>query len=299
MLIERLSDLRAFLAIVERGGISAAARSLGRSVQSVSRSLASVEQALGVELIRRTTRTSNATAAGDLFYRRVAAALCDMETAAAEVSGAHDTPMGTLRITASTRFAPVFLVPAIASFLDRHRQVDVDLCLRDDYVDLFTAGYDIAVRIGPMADSSLRVRRLAELRRVTFAAPSYFAEHGRPLHPSDLANHSCIVRSAGQDGAAWTYRINGKLHKVVIGGRLRTDNAEAANQAAVSGIGIANASYWQVCDLIDNGALEIVLGDFEPPTTGVHAVWPPSAHVPAKTRLFVDHLAAFLKTKRF
>lgn len=298
MLIDRISDLQAFVAVVEEGGVSAAARHLGRSVQSVSRSLASVERSIGAELVRRTTRSSNPTEAGTRLYRRVAAALSDIEEASAEAAGARDKAIGVLHLSASTRFAPAFVVPAIASYLDANPAVAVELNLEDRWVDLVNEDFDLAVRLGPMPDSSLKARRLASLRTVTFASPAYLAERGRPGHPRDLADHDCIVRTVAHDGAAWAYSIDGGLESVRLGGRFTTNSTDAANRAALDGIGIANSPYWQMRHMVESGGVELLLTEFEPPPMPVHAVWAQSAQVPAKTRLFVQHLAAHLKTQQ-
>jgi len=296
--VERISDLQAFVAVVEQGGVSAAARHLRRSIQSVSRSLAAVERAVGVELVRRTTRSSQATKAGVDLYRRVSSALREIEDASADAAGARDRAVGILRISASTRFAPEFVVPAIASFLAEQPEVEVELNLHDGYADLIRESYDVAVRIGPMPDSSLKAKRLASLRRVTFAAPGYIAEHGEPRHPHELVDHACILRTASRDGASWPFTIEGRSDDVRVSGTFRTNSADAANRAALFGLGIANAPYWQVRDLVESGGLQLVLTEFEPPDTEVHALWPQSAQVPAKTRLFVEHLAAHLKAQR-
>lgn len=297
MAIERIPDLEAFVAVVEQGGVSAAARRLGRSVQSVSRSLAAVERVVGAELVRRTTRNSHVTSAGTELYRRVSSALKEIACASAQAAGARDRAIGVLRVSASTRFGPAFVVPAAAAYLASNKEVEVELILQDDYVDLVGEGYDLAVRVGPMPDSSLKARRLASLRRVTFAAPQYIAARGRPSHPRELAHHSCILRTHSREGGAWTYIIDGALEAVRVNDRFRSNNVQAANQAVLEGIGIGNAPYWQVRESIASGAAELLLTDYEPPEVSVHAVWPNSVEVPAKTRLFIDHLAAHLKSQ--
>ena len=297
MSVDRIADLEAFVAVVEQGGVTAASRHLGRSIQSVSRSLAAVEASIGVELVRRTTRSSRVTAAGAELYRKVAGALRDIEEASAEAAGARDKAIGILRISASTRFAPEFVVPSVSSYLAANAGVEVELDLQDDHVDIIGDGYDVAVRIGSMPDSSLKARHLASLRRVTFASPAYLRAHGTPTHPHDLASHSCIVNTAARNGVSWTYRIDGRTEAVQVGGRFTTNNADAAIRAAVAGIGIANAPYWQIREMVEAGNVELMLTEFEPPHTSVHAVWPASRQVPAKTRLFIDRLAADLKAQ--
>jgi len=298
MLIDCISDLRAFVAVIEHGGVSAASRHLGRSIQSVSRSLAAVERAVGTELVRRTTRSSSATSAGAALYRRVAGALSEIDQASAEAAGARDRPLGVLRVSAPPGFAPVFVVPVVAAYLAANPQVDVELKLEERYVDLVNEGHDLAVRIGAMPDSSLKTRRLGGIRNVTFAAPSYLAERGRPTHPRDLASHACIIRSAARDPGSWTYAIDGELASFAVAGPFRTNNTDAATRAAAEASGIANGPYWNVRPMLDDGSVELVLSEFEPPAIPVHAVWPATAQVPAKTRLFVDQLAAHLKRQQ-
>jgi DNA-binding transcriptional LysR family regulator len=296
--MDRLEDFQAFVAVVDRGSLTAAARALGRSLQSVSRSLAGLEREIGVELVRRTTRRSKPTEAGFALFRRLKAALAEIEEAKLEAANLRAEPSGLLRITASTAFAPLYLVPAIAAFLARYRNVEIDLELSDTYVDLVERGFDLAVRIGEMSPSTLVARRLADLRRVVFAAPGYFAAHGRPKRPEDLVHHQCIVRTAAREGDAWPFTVDGKRKTIRVSGRFRTSGANAANEAAVAGLGIGNAPLWQVRSLIDRGLLELALTRFEPPPVPIHAVWPATRVPSAKTRVFVDFLAAHLKKER-
>jgi DNA-binding transcriptional LysR family regulator len=296
--VDRIEDFQAFVAIVDKGSLTAAAKQLGRSLQSISRSLATLEGDLGVELIARTTRRSAATEAGLAFYRRVGAALSEIEAAKLETSNRRSEPVGLLRITCSTVFAPLYVVPAVCAFLESHPKVDIDLDMSDGYVDLISQGFDLAIRIGELPDSSLKARRLADLRRVVFAAPDYFAKHGRPKVPGDLAGHQCLVRTSARDSDAWPFLVGGRLKAVKIAGRFRSSGALAVNEAAVQGLGIANAPLWQVRALVDRGVVELILTRFEPPRVPVHAVWPATRLLPAKTQLFLNYLAARLKAER-
>ena len=296
--MDRIEDFQAFVAIVDKGSLTAAAKQLGRSLQSISRSLATLEGDLGVELIARTTRRSAATEAGLAFYRRVGAALSEIEAAKLETSNRRSEPAGLLRITSSTVFAPLYVVPAVCAFLESHPKVDIELDMSDGYVDLISQGFDLAIRIGELPDSSLKARRLADLRRVVFAAPDYFAEHGRPKVPGDLAGHQCLVRTSARDSDAWPFLVGGRLKTVKVAGRFRSSGAPAVNEAAVQGLGIANAPLWQVRPLVDRGVVELILTRFEPPLLPVHAVWPATRLLPAKTQLFLDYLAARLKAER-
>ena len=245
-----------------------------------------------------TTRRSSLTEAGVAFHRRISAALAEIDAAKLEASRRRAEPTGRLRVTASPAFAPLYLIPAIAAFLHDHPGIEVDLDVSDRYVDIVGEGFDLAVRIGEMPDSVLKARRLADLRRVVFAAPSYFARRGRPRRPDDLAHHQCIVRTAARDGNAWPFRVDGSLRTIRVAGRFRTSGALAANEAAVRGLGIASAPLWQVRALVDRGDVELILTRFEPPPVPIHAVWPATRVLPAKTQLFIDFLAARLKAER-
>ena len=289
--MNRIEDFQAFAAIVDHGSLTAAARQLGRSLQSVSRSLAAVERDIGVELIRRTTRRASPTDAGLAFHRRLTAALAEIDAAKLELSNRRAEATGLLRISGSSAFAPLYIVPALPTFLAAHPKVEVELDLSDGYVDLIGEGYDLAIRIGELPDSTLKRRRLANSRRIVFSAPSYFAQHGKPRRPEDLARHECIVRTAARDGNAWPFNVDGRVKTVKVAGRFRTSGALAANEAAVRGLGIANAPLWQVRSLVDRGSVELVLTRFEPSPIPIHAVWPTTRVLPARTQLFIEFLA--------
>jgi DNA-binding transcriptional LysR family regulator len=296
--MDRIEDYRAFLAIVEKGGLTAAAHQLGRSLQSVSRSLAALEHEVGVELVRRTTRRSSPTDAGLALFRRLSAALGEIEAAKLEASNRRAEARGLLRITASSAFGPLYVVPALPEFLQAHPRVEIELDLSDGFVDLIDEGFDLAIRIGELPDSSLKARLLANSRRVVFAAPSYLAAHGRPRRPEDLKGHQCIVRTAARDGNAWPFKIDGRLKSVNVAGRFRSSGAAAANAAAVQGLGIANAPLWQMRALVDHGDVELILTRYEPSPVPIHAVWPATRVLPARTQLFIDYFATRLKNDR-
>jgi DNA-binding transcriptional LysR family regulator len=298
MAMDRIEDFQAFVAIVDKGSLTAAANQLGRSLQSVSRSLAALEREVGVELIQRTTRRSNPTDAGLAFYRRLAAALAEIEAAKRETSNRRAEATGLLRVAASSAFAALYVVPALPDFLKAHPRVEVELDLSDSYVDLVGEGFDLAVRIGELPDSSLKARLLAQSRRVMFAAPGYLAAHGRPRRPEDLKRHQCIVRTASRDGNVWPLKVDGRIRSVKVAGRFRTSGALAANEAAARGLGIATAPLWQVRSLVDRNTVELILTRYEPPPVSIHAVWPATRVLPARTQLFIDFLAARLKDER-
>jgi DNA-binding transcriptional LysR family regulator len=296
--MDRLDDLQAFVAIVEKGSQTGAARHLRRSLQSINRSLAVLERSVGVELVRRTTRQSTITDAGRAFYGRVKPALEEINDARLEAAEARIEPTGLLRIGAPVLFAPAYVVPVVGAFMQRHPGIEIELKVSDRMVDLHDDGLDLAVRIREMADSGLKARRLGDLRVVAFGSRDYFAKHGRPKHPDDLTRHECILRHAQGSSEAWTFRVGGRRKLVRVHGRFRTDSAAATHTAAANGLGIGLTPLWQIRDLVDRGRVEIVLEAFEDTKIPIQAVWPSSRLPPSKTRLFVDALATHLKRER-
>jgi DNA-binding transcriptional LysR family regulator len=296
--MNRIEDYKAFVAIVEKQNLTAAARHLGRSLQSVSRSLAALEHDVGVELIRRTTRRSNPTDAGLAFYRRLSAALSEIASAKLEASNRRAEATGLLRIAGSTSFAPLHIVPALPEFLARYPAVEIELELSDGFVDLVGAGFDLAIRIGDLPDSGLKARRLANSRRVVFAAPGYLAKHGRPRTPDDLRRHQCIVRTTTRFGNDWPFKVRGRTKIVEVAGRVRTSGSAAANAAAAMGLGIAVGPLFQVRSLVERGDVELLLTRFEPSPIPIHAVWPATKVLPARTQLFVEFLARQLQKEQ-
>ncbi|HEU0060236.1 MAG TPA: LysR family transcriptional regulator [Hyphomicrobiaceae bacterium] len=293
--MHRLGDLEAFLAIVERGSQTAAARQLRRSLQSINRSLLALERSIGVELVRRTTRKSSPTEAGRSFYNRVHPAFQEIAAARLDAANRRAEPSGSMRLGAPVLFAPAYVVPAISDFMRSYPRVEIELKTSDRNVDLLEEGLDLAVRIRHLPDSRLRAQRLGELRVVTYAAPAYLAEHGRPKQPADLRQHNCVLRTSDGELEIWPFRVAGRQRSIRVRGRLRTDGTSAAHVAVARGLGIGRTPLWQIRNLVDRGAVELVLENFEPAKLPVYAVWPASKIAAERTRLFVALLASRLK----
>ncbi|MBS0224388.1 MAG: LysR family transcriptional regulator [Proteobacteria bacterium] len=294
----RIDDLDAFVAIVEKGGQTAAARHLRRSLQSIGRSLSALERDLKVQLVRRTTRQSRPTEAGQAFYRRIKPALADIHEARLETANRQAEPSGLLKVGAPEAFAAAFVVPAARDFMERHPRLEVELQASDQPVDFFAQGLDLAVRIRELPDSGMQARKLGELRVGVVGAPGYLARRGRPSHPNDLAGHDCILRVLDGDEASWPFRINGRRRLVRVGGRFRTNSTPAIHAATAAGLGLGFTPLWQIRALIDRGEVEVVLEEFEATRIPIHAVWPATRQPAMKVRLFTDLLASRVRRDR-
>jgi len=286
-----LQDYEAFIAIVDAGNLTRAAARLRRSLQSISRSLTALEAQLGVVLIRRTTRTAQPTEAGLALHRRVSAALREVALAEAELSDASETLRGTLRIAGSAFFVSRYIVPAIRDFSLQHPGVKFDLRISEEFTEPVRTGVDLMIRVGRLPPSRMPSRRIALLRRVAIASPSYLAQRGRPETPADLERHACIIRTSAQDARAWTFRdCDGKAHRVPIDGVFEADNAHVTMHAVLAGMGIAVIPFYHVHEAIESGRAEVVLDDFTLAPIVAHAVWPSGSRTPSRVRRFVDLL---------
>ncbi|KRQ96973.1 transcriptional regulator [Bradyrhizobium jicamae] len=295
--MERLDDLEAFVAVVEKGSQAAAARYLRRPLQSLNRSLIALERAVGVELIKRTTRRSEPTEAGRTFYARIKPAVAEIIEARNEAANIRGEVSGSLKIGAPVLFASSYVAPIIGRFLKLYPNVEIELKASDDQVDLVAGGIDMAVRIGESVDEQLTARRLQALRVVTCGAPSYLAERGTPKHPDELENHHCVLRASTGGADKWPFRIGGKLQAVRVSGRFHSNSAAAIRAVAGEGIGLAQLPLWQIREFVEHGTLAIILQEFETEGMPIQLVWPPTKAPLERMRRFADFLANGLKTE--
>jgi DNA-binding transcriptional LysR family regulator len=292
----KLHDYEAFIAIVDTGNLTRAAARLRRSLQSVSRSLSALEAQLGVVLIRRTTRTALPTEAGLAFHRRAGAAFREIALAEAELCDTSGTLSGTLCVAGSAFFVGHHVVPTIRDFSLQHPAVKFDLRISEEFAEPIRAGVDLMIRIGQLPASPMKSRKIASLRRVAIASPSYLAQRGRPETPADLERHACIIRTSAQDARAWTFQArDGTPHGISVQGGFEADNAYVTMHAALGGMGIAVMPFYYVRQFVESGLLEVVLEGFTLAPTPAHAVWPSGSRTPARVRRFVLLLAERLK----
>jgi DNA-binding transcriptional LysR family regulator len=283
-----LVDLRAFLEVADAGGVSPAARRLGITKSVISRRLARLEQALGVRLLSRTTRGAVLTEAGATFREHAARIAAELDGAQEAISPAGDL-RGLLRIAAPSSFGPMHLAPVFAELARRHPLLHVHAAYTDRFVDLADEGFDAAVRIGFLPDSSLVARRVCLIRGHYVASPSYIAAHGAPKTPDDLSSHAALM----QGTEIWRFKNRGKPVVCHPRGRFKADNGEALLAAALAGLGVAALPDFMSEPHVASGALAPVLTDYPPPDAGLYVVRPPGDLPPRKVRVLTDILIEY------
>jgi DNA-binding transcriptional LysR family regulator len=290
--MDRLAEMEAFVQVIDQGGFTDAAKKLGVSKSAVSKHVAALEARLAVRLLNRTTRRVGPTELGLAYYDRARIVLASALEADRMVTAMQSTPTGSLRVSAPVSFGVGQLSPAVARFLCAYPEVDVNLVLDDRFVELVAEGFDIAIRIGVLEDSSLKARKLAEARRLLAASPGYLAAMGAPQSPDDLGEHRLLHYSNLATGNSWRLRsAGGEERQVRVGGRLTANNGDSLMSAAVAGLGIAMLPSFIVGEAIERGRLIEVLPDRAPDLVGVYAIYPQGRFPQPKLRAFVDFLA--------
>jgi len=281
-----------FAKVVGAGSLSAAARELGLSPALVSRNLAALEARLGVRLINRTTRSLHLTDEGASYYEACSRLLAEVDEADAAVAAGRVEPQGVLRVALPASFGHIHVAPRIPAFAAQYPKVRLALSLSDRSVNVIEEGFDIAVRIAELEDSSLAARKLAPNRRVVCASPDYLARHGTPRLPEDLIHHN--VLTTADFAMSWDFKDpRGKPGSVRVGGRHACDNWEVLREWALAGLGIALKSTWDVYQHLQDGSLvELFPGYAFHSDVAIYAVYPHRRHLPAKTRVFIEFLAA-------
>lgn len=290
MPIADISDLEIFARVVAAGSLSAAGRELDLSPAVVSKRLRRLEDHLGTRLLQRTTRQIALTEAGQGFYERIVPILAGIEEAEAFVTRRSTLARGTLKISAPTSFGRIHIAPYLREFMAQNPDLNINLMLSDEIVDIVGEGYDLAIRIGELSDSSLVSKRLTGVTRILVAAPSYLKERGMPETIADLGQHNCI---APHNGEHWKLEGPDGQHMIRPLGPLNTNSSEVVREAVLSGVGIALRSTWDIGPELAAGRLARVLPDYEGSRNiAVHALYPSKRFLPAKVRLFIDYLVS-------
>ncbi len=286
--------MQTFVAVVEAGSFTGAADRLDTAKSAVSRRVSSLEERLGVQLLRRTTRQLNLTDSGRSFYEHSARILADLEEAESAVAQEHGELRGTLRIALPLSFGLRHMGKPIAEFSRLHPRVEFDLDLNDRRVDLVEEGADLALRIGNLSDSSLIARRLFEARTVVCGSKAYFDKHGVPKTPEELRDHHCLVYSNLQDPGKWVCRdAAGDTHKVTVKTTMSATSGDFLSEAAIEGLGIVMQPTFIAGEAISRGELVPILTDYQWPVTPAWAAYPPTRHLSFRVRQFIDFLAEY------
>ncbi|MGN8111631.1 LysR family transcriptional regulator [Paraburkholderia sp. 22098] len=285
--MDRMAAMETYVSVVEAGSFSAAAKRLKLGQPAVSKSIAQLEERLGVRLLLRSTRGLTPTDAGQRFYEHARRAIEEVDLAEHVARDASTGLSGVLRISAAVTFARLHILPALKTFLDRHPNLQIDIVLDDRTIDLLEKGVDVALRMGSLDDSTMTARRIAQSRRLVVGTPAYLAEAGVPKTPADLSQHQVIVYSLRGGGESWAFSQSGKEVAVVVSGRVSVSAAEGMRTTVLGGLGLAIASEWMFSPELADGSVQAVLTDWELPSIDLWAVFPAGRLVSAKARAFV------------
>lgn len=289
--MDRFQEMQVFLVVAEEQGFAAAARRLNMSAPSVTRAVAALEERIGSLLLTRTTRNVHITEAGQRYADDCRRILAELEEAEESAAGSHINPRGQLTVTTSVLFGEMYVTPVIVDYLTEFPEVQVKAMMVDRVVNMVDEGFDVAIRIGELADNGLNAVRVGEVRRVICAAPGYLASHGRPQHPNDLRDARVVVSSSSPLTAEWQFAESESTISIRPQTRFTVTANHAAINAVCMGWGLTRLLSYQVADKVASGELEIVLQDFELPALPIHVLYQDARKVPAKVRTFVDFCA--------
>ena len=292
--MNRFEDLQTFVAVVEAGSFTAAAERLDTAKSAVSRRISALEERLGVQLLHRTTRRLNLTDSGRSFYEHSARILADLDEAESALAQEHGELRGKLKIALPLSFGLRHMCKPIAEFNRRHPRVEFDLNFNDRRIDLVEEGIDLALRIGRLRDSSLIAKRLFDVRTVVCGSKQYFAAHGTPRLPEELAEHRCLIYGNLADPLHWAYTdTSGQKHRVRIKAAMTANSGDFLCAAATHGLGIAMQPTFIAGDAIRRGDLLPVLTDYQWPVSPAWAIYPPTRHLSFRVRKFIDYLSEY------
>jgi DNA-binding transcriptional LysR family regulator len=285
--MDRLREMEMFVRVVEAGSFSAAARDLNMGQPAVSKTIASLEDRLGVRLLTRSTRKLSPTEAGTAFYERAVRAIGEADEAEAAAQGAGAGLEGRLRVSAPVTFSRLHLVPKLGSFLDAHPRVQLELLMDDRVVDPVAENIDVALRMGVLTDSALRARKLGQAERLVIASPSYLARRGVPRTPADLLEHDGVIYGQSSGGQEWLFRRGTSETSVYLRTRLKLSAAEGVREAVLAGQGFAIASRWMFTPELKSGEVVSILEEWTLPPIDLWVIYPSGRLTSAKARAFI------------
>ncbi|PVX85762.1 LysR family transcriptional regulator [Paraburkholderia unamae] len=293
--MDRLAAMETFVAVVEAGSFSAAARRLQIGQPAVSKSIAQLEEHLNARLLLRSTRGLTPTDAGQRFYEHACLAIEEADRAEHSVRESSEGLVGKLRVGAAVTFARLHVIPALGAFLEQHPRLDVEIVMDDRPIDLLEEGVDVALRMGRLDDSAMTARRVASGKRLVVGTKAYFARHGVPQTPAELSQHRAIVHAMRSGGDAWAFgHADGTEVAVTVSGRVRVSAAEGMRAAVLADLGLAVASEWMFAPELADGSVQAVLTDWTLPGVDVWAVFPSGRMATTKARAFVTFVESLI-----
>jgi len=296
--MDQITRMRCFIQVVDSKGFSAAAREMGRSKALVSKYIGELEDELGVRLLNRTTRQVSLTEVGEAYYKEAAEILQRIDDLQAAVQSSHQAVRGRLRIAAPRSMGDGLINQGVMKFLAENPDVTVDLRLEDRFVDLVEEGFDLAIRVTELEDSSLIARRIAPFRTVVCATQDVIEAHGVPRVPQDLASRPCIIDTNYRFKQNWAFEQNGQRASVTVRGPIEVNSAAAAREAALHHLGFLRTPLIFVSRDVREGRLKLLLEEFEQPLRGIYAVYPHRRHLTGKVRAFVDFMVGWFADRR-
>ena len=289
--MNRFASMEAFVRVIETGSFSGAARQLRVGQPAISKTVAQLEERLGVRLLLRSTHGLTPTEAGQSFYEHAKRSIEEADEADQVARGAGTNLSGRLRVCAAVTFARLHLIPRLPIFLAQHPALEIDVVLDDHNVDLIEAGIDVALRMGTLQDSNLIARKIADGPRVVLGTPAYFEKAGEPAVPEDLLEHQAVIYERRGGGAVWTFRQGATEASVTVKGRVRVTAAEGVREAVFAGLGLVITSEWMFAPELQSGIVRAVLRDWTLPPIELWTVFPTGRRASAKARAF----AAFIE----
>jgi DNA-binding transcriptional LysR family regulator len=297
--MSRLGAMEAFVRVVDAGSFCGAAKQLRIGQPAVSKTIAQLEERLGVRLLLRSTHGLAPTEAGRNFYDRAKRSIEEAEAAELAARGTAAALSGRLRVCAPLTFTRLHVMPRLSVFLAEHPSLDVDVVLEDRDTDLIEAGIDVALRIGRLTDSALTARKIGQCQRRVIGTPAYFAARGVPRTPADLAAHQAIIYEQRDGGASWAFRKGTSETTVTLSGRLRVSASEGIREGVLAGLGFAMASEWVFAPELKSGAVISILDDWSLPAVDLWAVFPAGRQASAKARAFASFIEAEMSNAEF
>jgi DNA-binding transcriptional LysR family regulator len=289
--MDKAGQMEAFVRVVRAGNFSAAARAMKLSPSAISKLVSRIEEQLGVRLIDRSTRQIKLTPEGELYHAHAKKIVSDIETVEQLVTEHLKEPRGRLRVNATIGISIHRLQPLIPDFMLRHPRIEIDLSLSDEVVDLIEERAELAIRVGPLRDSSLNAKKICDSRRVVVASPRYLARHGWPERPEDLLQHNCLTYNFESGLNSWPFELDGVCHTLEVSGNFSANNGETLREMAVGGLGIARLGWFQAGEDIRQRRLVPLLEDFHAgEVQGLYAVHLGRRHASARVRCFIDFL---------